>query len=199
MQPLGRSQRLSRLQRGQALVEFALIIPTFLVLVVAIIEFSFLLTAKIGVTDTSQDAVRYAAELGNTVDADFDILQLVESEMGPPINKAHIASVSIFWTDKDGDNLGAADTYTRGGQFWNSAGTASVPYQQITSGYPVSSRCNVLGGIGCATGHTGVDWIGVTITYNYSWVTPLPNLVPGLGTAALQFVQTSTSRLEPVL
>jgi hypothetical protein len=175
-----------------------LVIPIFMVLIVAIIEFSFLLTAKIGVTDTAQDAVRYAAELGSTTDADFNVLQLVEQEMGPPINKTQIASVSIFWTNLQGASLGFADTYTRGGTFWNAAHTLSVPYTQTSSGYPVDDRCNVLGGIGCATGHNGVDWIGVTITYKYAWVTPLPYLAPGIGSVAPTFVQTSTSRLEPV-
>jgi len=164
-------------------------------LVVAICEFAFFLTIKVGVTDTAQDAVQYASELGNTPNADFMVLQLVEKDMGAPIDKTKIQSVSIFWTNLSGQNLGA-DTYTRTGTW--TINSVTIPYSLSGSaGYPDTNRCNIVSGVGCASGHTGVDWIGVTITYQYSWVTPLPNLV-GLGTSGPTFVQTSTSRLEPI-
>ena len=99
---------------GQALVEFALVIPIFLVLVVAIAEFAFLLTVKTGITFASEDATQYAAELGNAADADCYILQLIESDIQAPVDRSRIQSVSIFWTDLNGSNLGA-DTWTRTG------------------------------------------------------------------------------------
>jgi hypothetical protein len=190
MRSLGRPARRRR-ARGQALVEFALIIPIFLTLIVAIAEFAFLLTVKIGVTNTAQDAVQLGAELGNTPNADFFILQIVERDMGAPIDKTKIVSASIFKTNLYGANLGA-DTYVRSGT-WTVNGI-TIPWSASGgAGYPTNSRCNVIATIVCG----GVDWIGVTITYQYAWITPLPNLA-GMGGAAPLFVQTSTSRLEPV-
>jgi Flp pilus assembly protein TadG len=72
--------------RGQALVEFSLVILTFMTLVVAIAEFAFFLTAKAGVTSAAQDSVQLASELGNTPNADFYILQEVDNDMAPPIS-----------------------------------------------------------------------------------------------------------------
>jgi Flp pilus assembly protein TadG len=191
--------RRSRGSRGQTLVEFSLVILPFLIVITAICEFAFLLTVKVGVTDTAQDAVQLASEMGNQTDTDWYVLQLVEKDMSAPIDKTKIVSVEIFWTDSYGTTNKGEDKYLRnGGTFANQAG-ATVPYSASTASYPVASRCNINSNVGCVTGHTsgGVDWIGVKITYQYSWVTPLASLI-GLGSSAPTFVQSSTSRLEPV-
>jgi Flp pilus assembly protein TadG len=177
------------------LVEFALVIPIFLVLVVAIAEFAFLLTVKTGITFASQDGTQYAAELGNATDADCYILQRIEADVQAPVDASRIQSVSIFWTNLTGANLGA-DTWNRSGTHLCNNGV-TIPYTQMTNGYPAANRCNVVLATGCATGHTGVDWIGVTITYAYQWITPLPGMI-GLGGSPPTFVETNTSRLEPI-
>jgi Flp pilus assembly protein TadG len=180
--------------RGQALAEFALIIPVFMLVIVAIMEFSFLLTAKIGVTDATQDAAQFAAQLGNTPDADLMILQLVEKDVSPPLSPLKIQSVTIFQTDTYGSASTGSDTYTRGGSLSNGPPpTITVPYTLSGSkGYPEASRCATVNTLICG----GVDYIGVTITYQYAWVTPLPGLV-ALGPAML-FTQTSVCRIEPI-
>jgi len=183
----------SRRSRGQALVEFALAIPIFLTLVVAIVEFAFLLTVKTGVTYASEDATQTAAELGNTPDADCMILQQVERDIQAPVDKVRIQTVSIFWTDLNGANKGA-DTWARSGSYKCKSG-AVIPYTQNSFGYADSTRCNVV--LGCGSGKPGVDWIGVTITYSYQWITPLPGMI-GLGGSPPTFVETNTSRLEPI-
>ena len=189
-----KGHRASR-SRGQSLVEFSLVILPFMTLVVAIIEFSFLLTVRVGITTSSQDAVQLAAELGNGASADFQILSLVERDVSPPMSKVKIVSVVIFSTDAYGKVNNGQDTYTRdGGVYKNPSDiTQTVPYTQNPSlGYAPINRCNVVAAAICG----GVDYIGVTITYQYKWITPLPGLV-GLGSAPL-IVQTSVSRLEPV-
>ena len=180
---------------GQAMVEFALVILPFMVLVVAIAEFAFLLTVKTGITYASQDATQLAAELGGTPDADVYILAQIEKDVQTPVDKTKITGVTIFWTDLNGANKGA-NTFTRTGTMQNEAKTVTVPYTQGSNNYPVSNRCTVILATGCAPGHTGVDWIGVTITYTYQWVTPLPSLI-GLSGSPPVFVETNTSRLEP--
>ena len=102
----------NRRSRGQALVEFSLVILPFMTLIVAIAEFSFLLTVKVGISTTSQDAVQLAAELGNGASADFQILSLVERDVSPPMNKAKIVSVVIFSTDPYGKVNNGPVSYT---------------------------------------------------------------------------------------
>lgn len=178
-------------------MEFSLIIPIFMTLVVAIAEFSFILTIKIGITDTVQDAVQMAAEMGNNPDADFAILSRIETDLTGPADKTKIQSVEIFWTNNYGNANYGEMRYTRGGALWNTAKTASVPYTVDASAYPYTARCNIVSGVGCPSGHSTVDWIGVKITYKYSWVTPLPGLI-GLNGAAPTFVQSSICRMEPI-
>jgi hypothetical protein len=177
-------------------VEFALVIPIFLTIVVAIAEFAFVLTVKTGVSFAGQDATQLAAELGNTPDADVLILQQIEKDLQAPVNSAKVTSVTVFWTDSTGVAK-AADTWTKPGSYSSTILGVTIPYSQGAQNYLWSNRCNILTALGCATGHTTLDWIGVSISYQYSWVTPLPGLV-GLGSSAPLFVETHISRMEPV-
>ena len=58
---------LSKLKResGQSLVEFALVIPIFLLLIVAVIDFSWLSLGQIQITNATQEAARYYAKTEN--------------------------------------------------------------------------------------------------------------------------------------
>lgn len=179
-------------QRGQALVEFSLVIMIFMTVVIAIAEFGFFLTVKTGLSVSAQDAVQYAAELGTNVDADFLVLQLVEKDVSLPLDKTKIQSVEIIHTDPYGTANTGEDKYTRGGSFPNNANTLTVPYTPVSSGYLPTTRCNTVATSVCG----GVHYVAVKITYQYAWVTPLPGLV-GLG-GAPTFVQTSVMRLEPI-
>jgi Flp pilus assembly protein TadG len=191
---IGGLRRRRRRARGQALVEFTLVIPIFMLIVVAIAEFSFFLTIKIGVTNTAQDAVQYASELGSVNAADYQVLQLIEQDVSSPMNKAKIVTVEFIQTDSYGTaNLGE-DKYTRGGVYVNPDNAAqTVPYSQDSTGYLPATRCNTIAAAACG----GVDYIAVRITYQYTWVTPLPSLI-GFASSAPQFVETSVSRLEPI-
>lgn len=56
----------SQHSHGQGLVEFALILPVLLALVLGIIEFARLMVAISSVSTASRDAVRYAVSVGET-------------------------------------------------------------------------------------------------------------------------------------
>jgi hypothetical protein len=71
-----------------------------------------------------------------------------------------------------------------------------IPWAKGDQNYPPSDRCNILSAVGCDP-HTSLDWIGVTISYQYTWLTPLPGLAGMSGSAPL-FVETHISRMEPV-
>lgn len=51
--------------RGQGLVEFALVIPVFLLLVLGVIEFGRLMVTYSSISTASRDAVRYAISVGD--------------------------------------------------------------------------------------------------------------------------------------
>lgn len=48
-------------EEGQALVEFALILPILLLLIVAVVDFGWIFMAQIRVTNAAREAVRYYA------------------------------------------------------------------------------------------------------------------------------------------
>ena len=183
---------------GQSLVEFALVFPIFVTMLMGIIEFAFVFNALLGVNFASRDAALAGAEAGDGLGADCVILKAVDDAIGAPTADDRIASVEIYKANANGVQVGASTIYTRGGSRTCAFidGTTSVqPYTLTADGYTETSRCNILAG--CVSGGT-VDNIGVRITYTHSWVTPLQNFIGG-GSGGLTFDRSSVMRMEPVL
>lgn len=203
--------------RGQALVEFSLVFPVFLVVFLAVLEFGFVLNAQLSINFATRDAALIAAEAGNAIGADCVILAKVDQDVTAPANVKQIQTVKIFWTNSVGDPLdtsgnvttfGAAsqavNSYTRGGSTtctFVDGSTQTVSYTlQGTAGYPEISRCNDLQGAsaGCQSGHVSLDTVAVQVTYLDTWRTPLHNLIGPLGNG-WTLGQTNEMRMEPVL
>jgi Flp pilus assembly protein TadG len=202
---------------GQSLVEFALVIPIFLIVLMAVIEFAFLLNGQLSINFATRDAALIAAEAGNATGADCVVLQKVEQDVSAPANRANISRVQIFWTNANGQPLDtsgnvttfgsgsqAADTYSRTGTTtctFADGTTLTVPYSLSgTANYPEAARCSDVQGTleGCQAGHPGIDTIGVQVTYFDSWRTPLHNLIGLLGTG-WTLTESNQMRMEPVL
>jgi Flp pilus assembly protein TadG len=191
-----------RREAGQTLVEFALIFPLFITLMLFIIEFAFVFSALLGINYASRNAALIAAEAGNDVLADCVILAEVERSVGAPGNPASIQTVMIYRTDQGGSSRLATLAYTRGGSTTCTKGsgasavTLTVPYSSPTGTYTYAQRCNVLAG--CASlGRTQIDTIGIEIAYQHTWVTPIRNF-GGSGTGAT-LTQSNAMRMEPIL
>ncbi len=210
--------------RGQSLVEFSLVIPTFLIILMAVLEFGFLLNGLLSINFATRDAALIGAEAGNggfdTADntdlADCVILQKIEQDVTAPANPANIQQVQIFWVDDNGQPLDtggnvttagsatqAVDVYTRTGSMTckvSDQPTFTVPYTLGTYQYPGVDRCDDLGGTlaGCQTGHTGLDTIAVEVTYRDYYRTPLHNFIGPLG-SYWTITQSNEMRMEPVL
>jgi Flp pilus assembly protein TadG len=118
----------SRAQRGQAIVEFALVVPLFLLLALALIDFSRLLFTYVSLTNGARELARSAAVTTNmspTVIAAFNNLTLI----GGPTDSA-VDSVTITAVDPSGTS-----TSTTCPMPLNTA-TCSVPGRSAT---PTSS------------------------------------------------------------
>jgi len=209
-QPAWRASR--RRSRGQALVEFALVFPIVLILIVFIVEFAFLFNALLSINFASRNAALIGAEAGDQACADALILQKVEQDVGAPADSASISSVEVMWVDTIGNvqNGGAAiNKYKPGGSISctpTGGAKVTVPYTLFgAEGYPIADRCQVILGTGCKPGHSGLDVISVRITYDYRWHTPLPGLIPflkngpGPTNSSFTLVQSNDMRMEPVL
>ncbi len=192
--------------RGQTLVEFGLVFPLFVMLLLGLVEFTFVFNAVLAVNYSTRDAALAAAEAGDAGGADCIILEWADKAIGAPADTARIQSVEIYQAKPDGSlwpgttktiyNRGAARSCTR------PDGTiATVGYANPSpNGYPPSARCNLLGGCNGpgVSNHPTVDNIVVRIVYRHSWITPLRNFAGG-GSGGLTFDRSSVMRMEPVL
>ena len=190
------------------MVEFALIFPLFIILVMGVIEFGLAFNAILGVNRASEQAVQVASEAGNDPAADCYILQQVESALGAPNSEQNIVHVQVQWTNPSGGTVYAMDEYDRSGSMscTTSTGTTiTVPYTATANAYGPSQRCNMVAGYPqCGVGHKTVDTIGVTIRYQYSWKTPIGSLMRLIGGSnswgsGMTFNKRNVMRIEPVL
>jgi Flp pilus assembly protein TadG len=192
---------------GATLVEFALIFPIFMILFMAVIEFSLAFNATLGINRASQDAALVASEAGNTPGGDCLILQTVEDEIGVPNRKTSIVTVQIQRTGPGGGNIYASQIYTRGGSLTctlNDGSTMTVPYAATSTGYPSAQRCNIVAGCPALTpARSTVDNIAVQIRYTYTYQTPIGSLSNMLWRdpmgASWTFQKRNVFRMEPIL
>ena len=185
-------------ERGQSLVEFALIAPIFLMLVVGLIEFAVAFSVQLNVNYASRDSALLAAEAGSGAGADCIILQAVEKDLGSPSDKTSIQQVRVYWASPNGVEK-AANVYSRSGttSCTLADGTiVTVPYSASSTAYPESSRCTYLAG--CGGTHTQLDQIGVSISYQHGWITPVPGMVR-LPASGVTITRSNSMRMEPTL
>ncbi|QQE79449.1 TadE/TadG family type IV pilus assembly protein [Alicyclobacillus sp. SO9] len=101
-------RRYSR-EEGQSLIEFALVLPVLLLLLMGIVDFGRVLSAYLVVSQTARDAVRYAsiggsnAAVGQAVQRDAGMLGAVSWTMDPtaptsgqPVSVTVSHTVNIF-------------------------------------------------------------------------------------------------------
>jgi hypothetical protein len=185
--------------RGQALVEFSLVVPLFLTIMLAIIEFGFAFNAVLAINFASRNAALTAAEGGDADGTDCLVLRAIEGDVAAPADRARIGRVEIFRADRNGDRIGDATVYARseGSTTCEYAGglSVTVPYALVADGYTEADRCNVLAG--CEGGRS-LDLVGVEITYTHAWVTPLRSFVGG-NPGGFTFDRSNATRMEPVL
>lgn len=189
-------------ERGQSLVEFALVFPIFMLLIIGLVEFAVMFSVMLNVNYASRDAALLAAEVGAVPYGDCIILQTLDTALEGPTHLSEIKEVRIFWADTNGVEKtgGKANVYAYGG-VGTTCGlpdgtTLTVPYTATALNYPTNTRCTTLAG--CGLLHPVPDTIGVSIEFHHNWLTPLPNLVT-LPVNGITFTRSNTMQMEPVL
>ena len=193
------SRRRPRRDRGQTLVEFALVFPLFLTILLAVVEFAFTFNAVLATQYSSRDAALVAAEAGNGLGSDCVILSTVDRDMGAPADPGQIQTVQIYRTNASGAQQGSATVYAHTGSFdcvLPDGTTLTLPYTRTQNGYPEASRCNIQVGCGnpVPSDHP-LDHVGVSVTYRYLYKTPIGQ---GFG-SFIDITRSNSMRMEPVL
>ena len=185
----------ARREEGQSLVEFALVLPILMLVVVGLIEFAFMLNARNAVEFASRDGSMLAAEGGNIDGTDCVVLDRVDRDIVSPATQIRISQVTIYWSDKNGAQIGNnANVYDRSGSTtcnFGSGPSITVPYTLSQANYTYGSRCDVYAG--CGGSHTGVDMVGVKVTYQHRWLTSIAQWAGQFVT----FAVTTATRMEP--
>jgi hypothetical protein len=185
------------------LVEFSLVLPIFLVVLMAMVEFGVAFNAVLSVNRASQNAVLLAGQAGNDLNADCLILDRIERQLDAPLDKRDIVQVRIMRMNTTGSVVQAYNHYNRSGS--TTCDDLTVPYTASLTGYPESQRCNVQAG--CPTlspPRSTVDKVAVQIRYRHAWVTPLRFMLSFIGGDGSDrpnwtFEKTNISRMEPKL
>ncbi|MDQ6794774.1 MAG: pilus assembly protein [Chloroflexota bacterium] len=173
-------------RQGQALVEFALILPVFLVILFGALEFGSAYDHRTALAYAVREGARVGASLGkggsNPSAVDPAIVAAVQRGLTDPILVENVSSIEIYKADSAGKAVpGKVDTYDRNGTL---VGTA---------GWPASTRVPGLGG----------DSIGVLVRYDFHPTTPLGYLL-GLvfgGSppyTTIPMTDATVMRLEPI-
>ena len=188
--------KFGRSEKGQAIVEFAMLLPVLVLLLIGLMEFSLVWNSRNTVLFASRDGSMLAAEGGSLDGTDCVVLQRIESDVVSPATALRLQQVSIYWSDRNGDQIGSnVNAYTRTGSLTCSyaSGSITVPYTLATAQYPEDDRCDVLAG--CGGPHTTVDDIGVRITYTHQWVTRFGQTIA----PSITFQRSTAVRMEPTL
>lgn len=151
---------------GQGLVEFALTLPIFILVLMGLIEFGFLYNNILTVQFASRQGSSVAAQVGAEDGADCAILKAVEKALTSPVDRSRIVAVEIFESDTSGDPLpGRISRYVRSGTMQCSA-TTTQPYTlNGVEGYPEQDRREAIA--------ETLDIVGVRIEYSYAGITPI--------------------------
>ncbi len=143
-------------RRGQALVEFALILPLLLLVLLAIISYGLFINADVTVQQAARIGARSAA-LGNPLGCPGDLASR-QQQQGQPL--------TIYGLVDDQINLGLNMSIMHNG-----------------SAYPVLTTPGTTPPSSAVTESTdpkdpAQEYVTVTVTYPYSPVVPLPGLLP---------------------
>ncbi len=178
-------------ERGAVMVEMAIVVPIFVLLLFGMLEFGLAFKDKLAMTHAVTRASRDAAVLGNEDIADIEILRAFEDGLVGAASIDSVVHVDIFKADSDGSPM-VWDRYLPDADGvpcdWDPcpdpAIVGSVVYGNPAD-YPPCIRDTAFDPT------DGVDTIGIQVEYIHTWVTGV------LGFSTSTWHETTRARIEP--
>lgn len=190
-----RSRPDRRSGKGQGLVEFVLLVPVFMILLLGMLEFGFAFTHNLTLEYATREGARVGSALvngggklgcnaglgqsPNAANVDPLIIAAVERVLtspGSPIDLGQIPTIRIFKADSNGQEVtgGYVNIWSLSWNPVTKVGTGPVPpggtqnlrFTPTSTGWTVCSRTNSTAGV-------GPDSIGVSLVYSYQFTTGL--------------------------
>jgi hypothetical protein len=174
---------------GQGLVEFALIVPVFMVLLLGMLEFGFLFDHTLTVQYASREGARVGSALANgggklgcgagespgAAAVDPQIISAVTRVLSSPgsrVKVAEIPTIQIYRADTSGNQVGSqVNVWTYTPAAGPTIDGLPLNYSQSSVGWAACSRTN---------GATP-DSIGISLTYTYRLTTALGSVLGFFG------------------
>jgi TadE-like protein len=185
--------------RGQSLVEYAMTVPVFLLILLGMLEFGFAFSHHLTMEYSTREGARTGASLANgsaqvacaTVDDHvIAAVQRVLTGAGSQVSLNRIGEIRIYKSDSAGRELGPVNRWTLGAG--PTVEGAPLLFHQVSSGWSACGRKNLAVGTS-----DRVDSIGVSITYDYDFITPLGSLMGITGNAQLHMSDRTVMSLNP--
>jgi len=180
----GRDRRLAP-QRGQSLVEFALVVPVFMLLLLGMLEFGFAFThdqtiayatregARAGAT-AGDGSTSFPCNAGTAATFDAPVIAAVERVLkspGSPIDMAQVSSISVYLAKADGSATpNKVNIWTPAPGQGPTVDGRALDFKQTQSQWACTARS--VGGSPAT-----VDSMGVSITYSYQFRTAFGGIV----------------------
>ena len=210
--------------RGQALVEFSLLVPVFLVILLIMLEFGFALNDYMSISYASREGARTGAALASGVgsggtnldpscvdavtgrprpmtsnDVDPLIIAAVERVLKSPgsmVNLGYLQSITIYKADNAGNPVMNTSNVWR---YTPGAGPL-VPCQQNPPPLDFTGPSNPSWPASSRLSGSPADELGISISYTYHLTTPLAGairLIGGSQASTLPMSDRTVMAIEP--
>jgi Flp pilus assembly pilin Flp len=175
--------------RGQAVTEFALILPLLLVLVLGVVELATAINAAMTIAAATREGARVAGALvngggtlgcgsgqsPNALTVDPVVVAAVERVLtgsGAQITLADVSAIRIYKaTVSGGETSGSVNQWAYVKDGGPAIAGERLDFVEQTNDWPACGRNNV----------SPADSAGITVSYTYRGRTPLRYVIPGLG------------------
>jgi len=189
--------------RGQGLVEFAVLVPVFFLLLLGMLEFGLAYTHDQTLAYATREGARAGAALGvgnssypcNTPNFDAPIVAAVERILespGSPITIANVQSIKIYLANAAGNPTGSVNNWALAIGGGPVVDGKPLDFIQTTSGWNPCARNNGV----------NADALGVSLSYTYQFETPfggIIKLVSGSNWTSLQMTDKTVMNLNPTV
>lgn len=165
-------------QRGQSLVEFAFVVPVFMLLLLGMLEFGIAFTHDQTLAYATREGARAGSALGigntgypcTTANFDAPIVAAVERVLespGSPIDLTQVTSITVYLAKTDGSpTAGKVNVWSPAPGAGPTVDGKALDFKETTTGWDPCSRNNGV----------NADGLGVSLTYNYQFRTALGGL-----------------------
>jgi TadE-like protein len=164
-------------ERGQSMIEMAMILPVLLLITLGTLEFGFAFDHHLTVEYASREGARTGASLSNgggdtavcaTIDAQIvAAVERVLTSPGSDVTLAEIPEIRIYKAGADGQELGPVNRWTYSPNAGPLVDGERIDYVEAQVGWAPCSRIS----------DPNPDSVGVSLIYTYRLQTPFANLI----------------------